>query len=63
MDPTVELSVLECCVEEGEKPKFDTINVGDLYISRILPARSKHPTSIKYKDVDPKEWKYDLLLS
>lgn len=59
----MELSALESCVEEGEEPKYGTINVGDLYISRILPARSKHPTSIKYKDIDPKEWKYDLLLT
>ena len=62
-DPDVDLEVLPCCVDEGERPKYETINVGDLYIRKVLPARHKHPTSIKYKDVPPEEWTYDLLLT
>lgn len=63
MDPDTDLDVLDCCVEDGEKPKFQKISVGDLYIRRVLPARRKHPTSIKYRDVPQEEWKYDMLLS
>ncbi|KAG8160734.1 hypothetical protein KVR01_008998 [Diaporthe batatas] len=62
-DPDVDLEVLPCCVDEGEAPKYETINVGDLYIRKVLPARDKHPTSIKYKDVPEEEWTYDLLLT
>lgn len=62
-DPDVDLEVLECCVDEGERPKYEKINVGDLYIQKVLPARSKHPTSIKFKDVPPEEWTYGLLLN
>jgi hypothetical protein len=35
--------------------------VGDLYIRRILPARKKHPTSIKYISTPEEEWRYDFL--
>lgn len=63
MDPDVELDVLASCVETGEKPKYEKINVGDLYIRRVLPARRKHPTSIRYKDVPQEEWNYEMLLS
>ncbi|ORY68562.1 2og-Fe oxygenase family protein [Pseudomassariella vexata] len=63
MDPDVDLGVMDCCIEDGEEPKFEKINVGDLYIRRVLPARDKHPTSIRYKDVPQDQWKYDLLLS
>ena len=63
MDPDVDMKVLECCKEEGQKDKYETINVGDLYIRRILPARKKHPTSIKFRDVPESEWRYDMLLS
>jgi hypothetical protein len=59
----VDLEVLPCCVDEGESPQYETINVGDLYIHKVLPARSKHPTSIKYKDVPQEKWTYDLLLT
>lgn len=45
------------------KPQYDKINVGDLYIRRVLPARPKHPTSIKFRDVPQEEWSYDMLLS
>ncbi|ROW06097.1 hypothetical protein VMCG_04487 [Cytospora schulzeri] len=62
MDPDVDLDVLECCLDEGEK-KYEKINVGDLYVRRVLPARGKHPTSIKYKDVPQDSWRYDMLLS
>jgi isopenicillin N synthase-like dioxygenase len=62
MDLGVNLDVLDCCKEPGEKPRFEKINVGDLYIRRILPARRKHPTSIKYKDVPQEKWNYDMLL-
>ncbi|KUI71077.1 hypothetical protein VM1G_06794 [Cytospora mali] len=63
MDPEVDCEVLDCCVDEGEKPKYEKMNVGDLYIRRVLPARTKHPTSIKYKDVPQEVWNYDMLLS
>lgn len=62
-DPDANIEVLPCCVDEGEKPKYETINVGDLYIRKVLPARDKHPTSIKYKDVPEEQWTYDLLLT
>jgi hypothetical protein len=50
------------CIEKREEPKYEAINVGELYIRRVLPARSKHPTSIKYRDVPQEEWRYDFLL-
>lgn len=62
MDPDVDLDVLECCIDEGGK-KYEKINVGDLYIRKVLPARRKHPTSIKYKDVPQEVLRYDMLLS
>ncbi|KAK7923514.1 hypothetical protein PG985_007585 [Apiospora marii] len=72
--PEVDLEVLPCCYDNDDdddgadqgsskKKKYDTINVGDLYIRRVLPARTKHPTSIKYRDVPQEEWSYDMLLS
>ncbi|KAI0482283.1 Clavaminate synthase-like protein [Xylariaceae sp. FL0804] len=63
MDPDVDLDVLECCREPGQEPKYDRINVGDLYIRRVLPARKKHPTSIKYRDVPQEQWSYNMLLT
>ncbi|KAF3771353.1 Clavaminate synthase-like protein [Cryphonectria parasitica EP155] len=63
MDPDVDLEVLDCCVDPGEKPRFESINVGDLYIRRVLPARRKHPTSIKFSGVPQEELKYEMLLS
>lgn len=61
-DADAEVDVLECCVgQEGKK--YDKINVGDLYIRRVLPARKKHPTSIKYSDVPESQWRYDMLLT
>ncbi|KAH8658248.1 Clavaminate synthase-like protein [Xylariales sp. PMI_506] len=63
MDPDVNLNVLECCKKPGEEHKFSPINVGDLYIRRVLPARKKHPTSIKYRDVPQEQWSYQMLLS
>ncbi|KAL1871131.1 hypothetical protein Daus18300_004876 [Diaporthe australafricana] len=63
LDPDVDLDVLDCCVDEGERPKYEKVNVGDLYIRKVLPARTKHPTSIKYKDVPSEELTYDILLN
>lgn len=63
MDPEADLGPLDCCVDQEGKPKYDTINVGDLYARRVLPARAKHPTSIKYRDVPQEQWRYDMLLS
>lgn len=60
-DPSATLPILECCTEEDHKPDFEPINTGDLYIQRVLPARPKHPTSIKYRDVPLEELKYDIL--
>ncbi|CZT16154.1 related to isopenicillin N synthase and related dioxygenases [Ramularia collo-cygni] len=59
-NPEAMVEVLESCVEEGETRPPPT-NVGDLYIKRVLPARKKHPTSIKYRDVPESEWRYDFL--
>jgi isopenicillin N synthase-like dioxygenase len=59
-DPDAVLEVLDCCLTDGEE-KAEPINVGDLYIRRILPARKKHPTSIKYRNVPETEWRYDFL--
>lgn len=59
MDPDAKVEVL---VQKGEEGKFENFNVGDLYIKKVLPARKKHPTSIKYRDVPEEEWTYDLLL-
>lgn len=63
MDPDVELDVLECCKEPGEATKYVPINVGDLYVRRVLPARKKHPTSIKFRDIPQEQWSYQMLLS
>lgn len=59
MDPDADVKVL---LEKDEEKKFEDFNVGDLYIRRVLPARKKHPTSVKYRDVPESEWTYDLLL-
>ena len=59
MDPDAQVSVL---VDEKENKKFEDFNVGDLYIKKVLPARAKHPTSIKYRGVPEEEWKYEFLL-
>ncbi|KAF2170292.1 hypothetical protein M409DRAFT_64608 [Zasmidium cellare ATCC 36951] len=59
-DPDANIEVLESCLEPGQE-KPPPINVGDLYIRRLLPARKKHPTSIKYRDVPEENWSYDFL--
>jgi hypothetical protein len=59
MDAEAEVKIL---VDEGEEAKYGDFNVGELCIRRVLPARTKHPTSIKYKDVPEEKWTYDLLL-
>lgn len=59
-DPDAMLPVLDSCVETGQV-KPEAINTGEMYIRRILPARKKHPTSIKYRDVPEEEWRYDFL--
>lgn len=61
MDQEADVRVLVKEVE-GEERKFEDFNVGDLYVRRVLPARKKHPTSIRYRDVPEGEWRYDLLL-
>lgn len=62
-DADAELEVLECCLDGDEKGKsYEKINVGDLYIRRILPARKKHPTSIRFADVPQEQWSYRMLL-
>lgn len=65
MDPDVDLDVLDCCVDDDDEGgrKYDKINVGDLYIRRVLPARRKHPTSVRFRDVPQEVWRYDMLLS
>lgn len=59
-NPQATLKVLPNCVKAGEEIP-PAINVGDLYIRRVLPARKKHPTSIKWRDVPETEWKYEIL--
>lgn len=59
-DPDANIEVLEGCLEPGQE-KPPPVNVGDLYIRRLLPARKKHPTSIKYRDVPEEDWSYDFL--
>ncbi|KAK7941377.1 uncharacterized protein PG986_013764 [Apiospora aurea] len=64
--PEIDLEVLPSCYDDHdpENPKrYDTVNVGDLYIRRVLSARKKHPTSIKYRDVPQEQWSYNMLLS
>jgi isopenicillin N synthase-like dioxygenase len=61
-DPDAELEVLECCRDDPGKT-YEKNNVGNLYIRRILPARKKHPTSIKFADTPQEQWSYDILLS
>ena len=61
-DIDAEVDVLEGCIGAKGK-KFEKIHVGDLYIKRVLPARRKHPTSIKYRDIPESEWRYNMLLS
>jgi len=60
-DADAEVEVLECCRDDPAK-RYDKINVGDLYIKKILPARKKHPTSIKFVDVPQQQWSYAMLL-
>ncbi|KAK0099745.1 hypothetical protein ONS95_013362 [Cadophora gregata] len=59
MDPDAQVSIL---ADGDEDKKFEDFNVGDLYIKKVLPARPKHPTSIKYRDVPEDQWKYKFLL-
>lgn len=59
-NPQATLEVLPNCVKAGEEVP-PAINVGDLYIRRVLPARKKHPTSIKWRNVPETEWKYEIL--
>lgn len=59
-NPQATLKVLPNCVKAGEEIP-PAINVGDLYIRRVLPARKKHPTSIKWRNVPETEWKYEIL--
>lgn len=59
-NPQATLKVLPNCVKAGEEVP-PAINVGDLYIRRVLPARKKHPTSVKWRDVPETEWKYEIL--
>lgn len=59
MDKEADVKIL---VEEGEERRFEDFNVGDLYVRRVLPARRRHPTSVKYRDVPEREWRYDMLL-
>lgn len=60
-DPDAMIEPLESCVveegeEEGEGKKFERINVGEMYVRRVLPARHKHPTAIKYRDTPEEEF-------
>lgn len=48
-----------CVGDEGKK--FEAINVGELYVRRVLPARHKHPTAIKYKDTPEEELHYSIM--
>lgn len=59
-NPQATLQVLPNCVKAGEEIP-PAINVGDLYIRRVLPARKKHPTSVKWRNVPETEWKYEIL--
>lgn len=59
-NPQATLKVLPNCVKAGEEIP-PAINVGDLYIRRVLPARKKHPTSVKWRNVPETEWKYEIL--
>jgi isopenicillin N synthase-like dioxygenase len=61
-DADAELGVIECCRDDPRK-QYEKISVGDLYIRKILPARKKHPTSIKFADIPQEEWSYGMLLS
>jgi isopenicillin N synthase-like dioxygenase len=65
-DADAELAVLECCRDDENddaEKVFEKINVGELYIRRVLPARKKHPTSIKFAAVPQEQWSYKMLLS
>jgi hypothetical protein len=55
--------VLNCDVKPGQKllQTGETLNVGKLYIQKLLPARINHPTSVRYRDVPESEWEYDIL--
>lgn len=59
MDPDANVDVL---LEENEERKFEAFNVGEMYIRKVLPARKKHPTSIRYRDLPESDWRYDFLL-
>lgn len=59
-DPAAQVSIVRSCLEPGATVP-PPIDVGDLYIRRILPARKKHPTSVKYINTPEEEWRYDFL--
>jgi hypothetical protein len=54
------LPVLDSCLDAGEE-RPAPVDVGGLYIRRILPARKKHPTSIRCISTPEEEWRYDFL--
>jgi len=59
-DPSAKLRVLDSRLDAGQEDPAP-IDVGDLYIRRILPARKKHPTSLRYLETPEEEWRYDFL--
>ena len=60
-DPGAKLRVLGAGRDVGQEEEPARIDVGDLYIRRILPARKKHPTSLRYIETPEEEWRYDFL--
>lgn len=62
-DPEAQLRVLNCDVKPGQNPQEtgETLDVGRLYIQKLLPARINHPTSIRYRDMPESEWEYGIL--
>lgn len=60
-DARAQMDVLACCKQPGKT--YETIDVGNLYVRRVLAARTKHPTNSSFRDVPKKKWNYRMLLS
>lgn len=62
MDPDAQCKPMDCCIEPGKQAEFEECNVGELYVRRVLPARPKHPKTLKLRreNVPVDQWNYDL---
>ncbi|KAM0748849.1 Clavaminate synthase-like protein [Meredithblackwellia eburnea MCA 4105] len=62
-DPDTEVAPLPAFVKEDGKAKFETINVGQHYVRRILAGRIFHPSAVWLKEnqVPLNKWQYNWM--